>query len=154
MAALDDDVLTEVGCQLVDELAPRELPLSRSVSEAFVENRRRVRGLTGSRDDILSFGWTEAAFLTPVVLTALHRTSTYLAEAVLKELATATANAIKDHVKRLFCREPGAINLQKPQLAEIHRIALATAREFRLSDGRATLLADALVARLAFDRRS
>jgi hypothetical protein len=82
------------------------------------------------------------------VLSALTQVGLFLAREVGKRLAVTTASMIEEQVKRLLRGEPGAITLQPAQRAEVRRIAFEVGRQFRLSNARATQLADALVDQL------
>lgn len=136
----------EFGRLLVDQLAPEELPLFGAISRAFFADPKRARTPRGGGDEILGFGLAEAAgLLTPAVLAAASQLVLYFTEEVGKASAKAGADFAVEEVKRLFRREPTATKLNDAQLAEIRAIALDTARQFKLSNARAAMLADALV---------
>jgi hypothetical protein len=149
MEVVNKEVVAEVSRTLVGALAPHEMPLFGPVSEAYFKNPKGAASRGRARDDILGFGATDAELLIPVVLSALTYVGQFLAKEIGKSLTAATASLIQDQVKRLLRREPAAVTLQPAQLAEVRRIALTTAQQFRLSDTRAAQLADALVGHLA-----
>jgi hypothetical protein len=151
MAAIEKDIIAGFGRELVVAVAPQEVPLFHSVSEAFFKDPRRARPRRRGSDDLLGFGTVEATLLTPIVLTIVTRVGMYLAEEIGKDIVTATKSMIEDHIKRLFRREPGAVSLQPPQLAEVRRIALSTAQQFAMPEANARELADVLVGRLAIN---
>ncbi|MBV8096490.1 MAG: hypothetical protein JO110_25260 [Acetobacteraceae bacterium] len=148
MAAIQNDVVAEVGRAIIVAVAPQELPLFRPISEAFFKDPGRARPRGRGRDDILGFGTVEASLLTPVVLTMVTHVGMFLVEEIGKGVAAATGAIIQEQIKRLFRREHGAISLQPKQLAEVRRIALATAQEFSMPDANAKQLADALICQL------
>jgi hypothetical protein len=136
----------ELGRVLVARLAPGELPLFGAISGAFFADPKRARPTRSGGDEVLGFGVAEAAgLLTPVVLAASCHVALYLTEEVGKAFAKTGADFIVEQIKRLFRREPTPARLDVAQLAQIRAIALDTARQFKLSNDRAALLADALV---------
>jgi hypothetical protein len=149
MAAIENDVVAEFGRAVIVEVAPQELALFPSVSAAFFKDPRRARPRGRSSDDVLGFGTVEMTLLTPVVLTMATHVGLYLAEEIGKEMVSATKSMIEDQIKRLLRREPGAVSLRPPQLAEVRRVALSTAQQFAMPEADAKQLADALIGRLA-----
>jgi hypothetical protein len=153
MAAVEHEIIADVGRTLVTELAPKELPLFHPISQALLKHQTRP-GKTGWRKaDVLGFGAGTEMLLTPVILTALTNVAIFLAQEVGRSLAGATAEMITERVKSLFrhAADNETIKLQPSQLAEVRRIALTTSKEFELADLQATQLADALIGQLAID---
>jgi hypothetical protein len=131
---------------VVAQLSPEELPLFGAKSRAFFADPKRARATRGGGDEVLGFGLSEAAgLLTPAVLAAACHLASYLTEEVGKAFAKAGVDFVVNEVKRLFRREPTAVRLDDAQIAQIREIAVNTARQFKLSNPRAALLADALV---------
>jgi hypothetical protein len=140
----------ELGRVLVAELAPGELPLFGAMSRAFFADPKRARPTRSGGDEVLGFGAAEAAGLfTPVVLSAACQVTLYLTEEVWKAFAKKAADLVAEEVKRLFRREPTAVRLDQVQLTRIRTIAIETARQFKLSNAKASQLADALVSHFA-----
>jgi hypothetical protein len=148
METVNNEVVAEVGRTLVGALVPHQLPLFVPISKAFFKDPKGALAQGRARDDIMGFGAAEAELLIPVVLSALTQVGLFLAREVGKRLAVTTASIIEEQVKRLLRGEPGAITLQPAQRAEVRRIAFEVGRQFRLSNARATQLADALVDQL------
>jgi hypothetical protein len=143
----NQELEAEFGRVLVAQLAPEELPLFGAMSRAFFADPKRARAPGGGGDEILSFGLSEAAgLLTPAVLAAACHIALYLTEEVGKAFAKAGADFVIEEVKRLFRREPTTAKLNDAQLAEIRKIVLDLTPKFKLSNAKASLLADALVA--------
>jgi hypothetical protein len=140
----------ELALVLVAELAPGELPLFGAMSRAFFPDPKRARPTRRGGDDVLGFGAAEAAgLLTPAVLAAACQVALYLTEELWKAFAKKAADLVVEEVKRLFRREPTAKRLDQVQLARIRAIALETARDFKLSNAKASQLADAMVSHFA-----
>ena len=146
----DERLEAELGRVLVAQLAPAELPLFGAMSRAFFADPKRARPTGSGGDDILAFGVAEAAgLLTPAVLTAACEVALYLTKEVGKAFAKVGVDSVVEQVKRLFRREPTAVRLDGAQLAQIRQMAFDTARQFKLSNAKASLLADALVGHFA-----
>jgi hypothetical protein len=140
----------ELGRVLVGELAPGELPQFGAMSRAFFADPKRAKPTRRGGDDVLGFGAVEAAgLLTPAVLSAACQVALYLTEELWKAFSKKAADLVAEEVKRLFRREPTAVRLDQVQLARIRAIALETARQFKLSNAKASQLADALVGHFA-----
>jgi hypothetical protein len=145
------EAVLEASRAVIGTVAPDELPLFPEISEAFFKAPPSVRrGRAWTR--FFGMGAAEAELLIPIVLSALTQIALFLAEEVGKELAKkiagVTASAIWEQVRRVLRREPSVITLQRAQLDEIHRLALLTARNFKVREAKARQLADALVERL------
>jgi len=139
-------------------LAPEELPLFRATSQAFLQNPKRVLAGQNAGDDMLGFGVGEAAaLLTPAVLAVASGVINFLIAEITKTARTEGRLLIQDTVRRLFKRfyvqtvtdqeQPPALTTE--QLAQVQAIALQQARQMKLSDPRARVLADAIVGSLA-----
>lgn len=142
----NQELEAEFGRVLVAQLAPEELPLFGAMSRAFFADPKRALAAGGGGDEVLGFGLSVAAgLLTPAVLAAACHVALYLTEEVGKAFAKAGVDFVVEEVKRLFRREPTTAKLNDAQLAEIRSIVLEIARQFKLSNAKASLLADALV---------
>jgi hypothetical protein len=138
--AADRARIVELARTAVTELAPEELPVFDPVSERCARDPERGLAIGRARDDILGFGVDVALpLLTPVAVA--------VAAEVLREVAVRTAAARRRRARSVV--EGPAPRLTPEQLAEIHAVALRKARAARLSEPRATALADAVVAALA-----
>lgn len=154
----DPDLVTAVALDLVTQLAPEELPLFRAASQAFQQNPKRVLNGQQVRDDMLGFGLGEAAeLLTPVALAVASGVVTFLLAELTKAMNAENAALMQDTVRRLFKRPHAQVQttdnalptLTTEQLAQVRSIALKQARQMKLAESRANVLADAIVGKLA-----
>ena len=99
---------------------------------------------------MLEFGVGDAViFLTPVALAIVSETLVFLAGEIKSSLAKQSTDLIGDLVKQLFKRfraeKDQVPALTDAQLTQVRKIAYEKARQFKLPEAQATLLADALV---------
>jgi hypothetical protein len=141
---------------IVTQTAPEELPLFRIQSVEYFKNPNKLLKSQKSKDDMLGFGAGEAVILvTPYVLTIATQVIKFVTEELSKALATQSADAIGDIVKRIFQRpekkpvDTTSIPLTHDQLAQIYNVAYQTALGLQLPDEKAKLLAHATVGSLA-----
>jgi hypothetical protein len=107
----DEKALVEALARgAVTDVAPQELPLFRSTSQAYFEDPRRVRGEPASADDMLGFGAELGAavvFVTPVALEVARSVVSFVGsqlETAFKEEAGPRIRAI---VQRILGSKPG-----------------------------------------------
>jgi hypothetical protein len=155
---VESDLVGELARAVLQQAAPEELVLFDEVAADYYRDpallRRRGRG-----DEAVGFG-LELALLTPYVLA--------VGTAVIQFLASVVADAVRDELKPVVAgpirrlirpgapvdQRPGEENaaaspgLNEAQAREVRRLALRRAKEVGLDDGRAALLADALVGAL------
>ncbi len=144
------DVVAEFARAVIVAAAPAELPLFPAISRAYLADPDRAAQRARSGDDILGFGAAEAAsLLTPAALAAATAVADLLTFDILPTILKSGAEHVAAQIAKLFRREPDALRLTDAQLAEVRKVALATAKNFHLPELRATTLADALVGRLA-----
>jgi hypothetical protein len=153
----DQDQLIAAWAQdIVAQAAPEELPLFRAKSIEYFKNPNKSLKGQKSKDNMLGMGVSESVILvTPYVLTIATQIIKFVAEELSKALATQSADAIGDLIKRIFQR-PGKkqddtkpILLTHEQLTQIYHVAYQTARGLHLPDEKARLLANATVGSLA-----
>lgn len=132
---------------VVAEVAPEELPLLVGLArldDATVVRRLGDRG----RREPLGFGLGEvAALVTPVVWLAVNQTAQQIMGAAVE---SATGRA-KTRLRVLFRRPAEAVTvppLTREQLADVRKAVLEMAAGRGLEEERATVIADAVVARL------
>ena len=138
------DIVREV----VGDVASEELPL---VDGLFrfddVTVVRRLSGRSGRREP-LGFGWGEVAVLvTPIVWLTVDQAAKKVGD-VIAEGAVQRAMAV---ARGVFRRRPAAVTvapLTREQIGQVHEQVLQAARDRRISERRATEIADAVVARL------
>ncbi|MEV8407208.1 hypothetical protein AB0R12_15720 [Streptomyces niveus] len=132
---------------VVAEVAAEELPLL--VGLARLDDATVVRKLGDrGRRESLGFGLGEvAALVTPVVWLAVNQTAQQIVGAAV-ENATGRAKA---RLRVLFRRPAEAVTvppLTREQLADVRKTVLEMAAVRGLEEERATVIADAVVARL------
>jgi len=148
-----DSAALALARSTVERAAPEEMPIFAAASEAYLEGGDSGRG--GS-DDVLGFG-VEAAviLLTPIAIEVAKDVLGYLKEQVT-ELASKKG---REGVDALIARLGGGgkepkdgddePELSKEELELVRTRAIQKAKQLKLSDDRATLLADSLVGSLA-----
>jgi hypothetical protein len=153
-----NEIVIEISRELVTQLAPEELILFRATSQAFVQNPKRVLARADARDEMLGFGLGETvALFTPAILAVASAVVNFLITEVAKAARTEGASLIQETVRKLVksLRSPVETQddqhpgLTTAQLAQVRAIALQQARQMKLSDTRANVLADAIVGSLA-----
>jgi hypothetical protein len=153
-----NQLVTEVTRDLITQMAPQEVPLVRATSEAYFRNPEKVLATHAGKDEMLGFGTGEVVtLLTPVVLAVTADVVTFLAEEFKKvfkdESATMVSVSVNALFKKLHPAEKAEKQMPPPltgeQLARVREIALKKARQLKLSERSAKLLADSLVGGLA-----
>jgi hypothetical protein len=154
-AAQNDELVAALARATVEKAAPEELPLFRPTSEAyFADPRALERG--GGKEAMLGFGVDAAMMLmTPVVLQVARDAIGFLGQQ-LRERAAAEGEGAIDRIIAKIVHRDGATDDVEPadeltdeQLEQVRAFAIEKARALKLSDERATLLADSLVGSLA-----
>ena len=152
----DDAVVEALARSAVEQVAPEELPLFPATSEAYFADPASLEQ-RGSGDDVLGFGVDAALVLvSPVALQVAREVIDFVAAKLRESAEEEGESAIKRLVARLVHgndkekddgRQPP--ELTDEQLEQVRSVALEKARELRLPDAKATLLADSLVGSLA-----
>src|SRR5574341_276932 len=155
---IDNPLIAEVAKYLVSTLAPEELPLFRANSEAYFKNPEKALARQPGKDDLLGFGDGEAiVFVTPIVIAVTSDVVKFVAEEVKKSAQAEGTTLIGDTVKAMFKKlhPPDNQNKKTPppltaeQLTQVRAIAFKKARQLKLSEDRARILADSMVGSLA-----
>jgi hypothetical protein len=145
-----DELVSDVARELVSRLAPEEIPLFPATSRAFfaAPARHTPEQLVGPELAPL------VVLMTPVILSVVAE----VAKQVSARVGDAATRQGADALHRLFHRPAStpagpvpdpSPRLTAEQLAEIRRIAVATAIQMHLPEDRANLLAEAIVGSLA-----
>jgi hypothetical protein len=142
-------IVEALGKSVVASLAPAELPLYDVMSRAFFEAPERARPQHEGREENLGFGLGEAVLLTPVVLAAATNVARFVLDELGQSMGKMAAQYIAEQIRKLVRREPAALHFDEAQLARIRLGVLETARQYRMPDAKASLLADTLVGHLA-----
>ena len=153
--AVQNQVAADLARDLVNQVAPEEMPLFRATSEAYFKDPQRVLKEHTGKDEMLGFGTGEVIFLvTPVAVAVSVEVVRFVTEEVGKSFKAESSAFVAALVKSVFKKyrpilereaRPTASPLTPEQLREIHVIALTKARQLKLSEARAKILADALV---------
>jgi hypothetical protein len=151
-------LIAEVSRAVVAQLAPQELPLFQPTCEAYFRSPASALKVRANKDTMLGFGTGEVvALLTPIVLAIVAELVTFLTVDVRKVAADQSATMLVGFVKRMFerrrgdakTREGAVAPLTPDQLAQVRRRAYEKARDLKLSEAQARLLADAIAGNLA-----
>src|SRR5262245_16975967 len=142
-------LMRDVSRDLVTTIAPQELPLFRASSEVFFQNPDELLSDRKPKDDMLGFGTGEAVvIITPAILAVSQQVVLFVMEQVKKSTQEQSSKLIDETVKKMFKKfrseektEPEPLTAD--QLAHVREIALKKARQLKLSENRAKLLADA-----------
>ena len=154
-AAESDALVAALARATVEKAAPEELPLFRATSEAYFEDPEALER-SGGKDEMLGFGVDAAMVLmTPVVLQVAKDVIGFLGEQLRERAREQGEGAIDRIIARIVNRngsegeaEP-VEELTDEQLEQVRALAIKKGRALKLSDERATLLADSLVGSLA-----
>jgi hypothetical protein len=149
-----DEVVRVVAHRLVTELAPEELPLFRPISDAYFRDPSRTLDQRQDHDEVLGFGVDAAVpLMTPVVLAVVHDIVLRLRAQLAEQAAREGGDVVGGWLHRLLhSRDSSAAQaapLSPAQLAEVRHLAHDRALALKLSETRATMLADSLTAQLA-----
>ena len=154
-AAESDALVAALARATVEKAAPEELPLFRATSEAYFADPGAIEQRKG-RDEMLGFGVDAAVLLvTPIALQVARDVIGFLGQQLRERAATEGEGAIDRIIARLVHKDDGegkaepVAELTDEQLEQVHALAIKKGRALKLSDERATLLADSLVGSLA-----
>jgi hypothetical protein len=154
-AAESDALVAALARATVEKAAPEELPLFRATSEAYFENPQALEQ-KGAKDEMLGFGVDAAMLLvTPIALQVARDVIGFLGEQLRERAREQGEGAIDRLIARLVNRNGGdgdaepVEELTDEQLEQVRELAIKKGRALKLSDERATLLADSLVGSLA-----
>ena len=151
-------IITEVGRDVLSEIAPEEMPIFGAASNAYFADPAAALRQVPSRDNVLGFGVEAVAVVvTPVVLLALSEVLQFLTRVAAKAVEDGLAKEIPDVIRAMFRKFHSA----KPQMPSvltrehiglIHGNVLLAARRLRLPPDKAQSLADAVTAQLVLAR--
>jgi hypothetical protein len=156
---IDNEMIREIARDVITRIAPQELPIFSSISEAyFTDPKDATKSLT-SEDRLLGFGLDPTAtLLTPVVFAALSEVFQFLVNIAKTAVEDGLGKEIPEVIKYMFRRfsppQPpaGATALENPSLLSVEQIRLVrekvlkASRSVKLRNDKATLLANAVAA--------
>lgn len=152
------ELIHELARDVITQIAPQELPLFRAHSEAYFKDPQNALQSQSAKDELLGFGVGEAVvLLTPIALATLNEVVMFVGGEVKKSAQGEGAAWIQQAIKALFkkFRQPEVDDKKMPaaltpeQLTQVRKIAFNKARQLKLSEDRAKILADAVVGSLA-----
>jgi len=144
-----DQLITQVAHDVVAQMAPQELSLFPTISEAYFKNPRKMREGQAGKEEMLGFGMeaVSVVLMSPIVLTIVDDVIQALAQGVTE------SGIVRKLLQKLHLvkRETEKISmpLSPEQMRQVHQLTIVKARQFKLSESQAQLLADSLVGRLA-----
>jgi hypothetical protein len=153
---VDDDLVTSLAREMVEQCAPEELPMFEATSELFVADPDRVEK-EAARDEMLGFGIeTALVAIAPFALAIARHVVATLLEQVEAALADESQGVVRDRVRALFKRFRGSGTatedvpaLTTEQLGRVKVAAMAKASELGLPEEQGRLLADSVAGSLA-----
>ena len=104
MATLtSEQLISDVGRDVIGEIAPQELPLYRANSTAYFKDPQKALSRQESREQKLGFGaGTSVTLLTPVVLAVLTEVVKFVSDEVKKNLQEEGSELIGETIKGMF----------------------------------------------------
>ncbi|MGW0809285.1 hypothetical protein [Nonomuraea sp. NPDC002799] len=153
-----DALVAELAELVLERAAPEELVLFKENAAEFFRDPGALRAAQG-RDEPVGFG-LDLAMMTPyalvVAVPVVQFLLTTMAEAVAEEYAGHVVGAVRRRFRRSgrpgpsASEEPAQVEgapepLTAEQLERVREIAFRAARGVRLDEGRANVLADAVV---------
>jgi hypothetical protein len=170
----DDELVVALARSAVERAAPEEMVIFPAASEAYLEGQDPAKKTRG--DPMLGFGVESAVvLLTPVALTVAKDVLGFLRSQLKKQAEEHGDEAFDWLVRKLLRRdddekaadaplpapapgdtagagpgsEPAPAELTDEQLEQVRELAIAKAKQLKLADDKAALLADSLVGSLA-----
>jgi hypothetical protein len=153
------DIIAEMSRDVVAEVAPDELPLFGMNSTAYFKNPKKALESREGQDDTLGFGIELVVpLLTPIVLAVVTDVINHLEQTLSSHLASGAEGAISGRLRSVFKRPDGGAaapaQLSPAQLAEVRDIAFRKARQLKLPETQAAMLADSVVGGLVVPKTS
>lgn len=150
-----NELIADLGRDLITQIAPQEIPIFRMNSEAYFKDPQKALSVQNGKDETLGFGGGEIAFfLTPIVLAVTNEIVKFLIEEIKKSVKTESASIINETVKKLFKKFYAIDKKNTPQpltpgqIEHIRKLSFAKACQLNLDEAKANFLADALVGSL------
>ncbi len=161
VTSMQNSLVAERAYAVVAQIAPEELPLFPAISTAYFKDpRQALKYDAEGQDEMLGFGMAEAvSLLTPTVLVVMNEVIILLTTGVAKSLEDEGANFFSELAKKLMKKFrpqkkkeqhnlPPLQSLTSEQLVQVRQQAYEKARQLKLPDDKAHLLADAIAGSL------
>jgi hypothetical protein len=149
--AIDQQLVADIGRDVVMVAAPEELPLFRVTAEAYFADPERLRNPPGNRGEMLAFEPFSATLtlLTPIVLAVV----THVVQQFAQDAMVSGIRLTREWLNGLFGRSASTGPEQPPKLSRdaiewIRRESRTRAAALGLPADQAALLADALAGAL------
>ena len=145
------DLIAEMSRDIVADVAPDELPLFRMNSTAYFKNPKKALESREGQDEALGFGIEAMVpLLTPVIIAVVTEIISHLEQSLSSHVASSAEGFIGGGLRSVFKRggkAPAAptAQLSPAQLAEVRDIAFRKARQLKLPETQAAMLADSVV---------
>jgi hypothetical protein len=144
------DLIAEMSRDVVAEVAPDELSLFRMNSTAYFKNPKKALESQEAKDDALGFGIEAVVpLLTPIVIAVVSEVITHLEQSLSTHLASGAEGAVSGGLRSVFKRggkgTAAPAQLSPAQLTEVRDIAFKKARQLKLPETQAAMLADSVV---------
>jgi hypothetical protein len=99
-----DDLIAEVGRDLVNEIAPQEMVLYEANSQAYFDDPKKALQPQSRREAKLAMGGgvAGATFLTPIILAVLSDVAVYIGGKIKESAQAESGDLIADTTKELF----------------------------------------------------
>jgi hypothetical protein len=151
---VERELVAELGQLVLEQTAPEELAIFPETAREYFDDPQAVLD-PGRRDEPVGFG-LELALLTPYVLAVVTPVIHYLATTVADAVREEVTPVLVPLVRRLFRRPDQAPEapddptpLRAEQLRHVREVAYQQGKGLGLEEERASMLADAVVGRLA-----
>jgi len=146
---------TNLARMVIEQLAPQELPLFRTTSEAFFQNPDAAMRSQAGKDELLGFGMAEAVtYLSPVTLIVAQQVVEFAMEPAKDSIQQGIGGLIaRIFVKVGLVRKPDVAGTIQPltpsQLARARELAIETLHRYNFPKDKSDLVADTLIGKLA-----
>jgi hypothetical protein len=150
------ETIKEVSFNLISELAPEEAEMFHEISDAYFNNPELLSGLN-SKDDPVGFGVDGIIeMVSPATLGVVTTVITYIATEAFGAAKGALTDELKSKIKSLFNKKTGekashVHTLTKEQLKLIRDKAISEGKAQKLSEEKATNLANALISSMVLN---
>ena len=149
MSEIDQDqFIASIAHDVVAQIAPKELSLFPTLSEAYFKNPRQMLKGQEGKEELLGFGIevVSVVVMSPIVLTIVNSVVQTLTQEVTD------SGVVRKLLEKLHIVKKRTGKLSTPfsteQIKQVHQLTILKARQFKLSEAQAQQLADSLVGRL------
>ena len=152
------DTIARLARAVTADCAPEELPLFSSVFESYRTSPDALRPDGSGKDDTLGFGVQEiATFITPIVVALSDSALRFLVDlakdSLREELKLAIQRLLRPEQppeQALAARAPVGLPLTSEEALRLRQVVAERARDLRVPEEKARLLADSILAHIAF----